>query len=96
MHILIKNVAKVPNKHIKLLKWKIYNLAEKFKNLIYVEAFITSEGRHPVEYILKLRLGIPGHDIVITRKSSQIEKCIRQIEDNAHIRLVNSKEKVLW
>lgn len=96
MHILIRNVAKVPNKYIRLLKWKIYNLSEKFKNLIYVEAFITSEGKSPAEYIVKLRLGIPGHDIIITRKSSQVEKCIRQIEDNAHIRLASSKEKVLW
>jgi len=89
MQIIVRNIAKVPNKYVKLLKWKMYNLAEKFKDLIYIEAFINSEGNKPIEYQLKLRLGIPGHDIIITKKSDDVEKCIHQIENNAHIRLVH-------
>jgi len=95
MQVIIRNVAEVPNKYAKLLKWKMYNLAEKFKDLIYIEAFINLEGKRPVEYNLKLRLGIPGHDIIITKKSDNLEKCIHQIDNNAHMRLANSKEKVL-
>jgi len=76
MQIIVRNIAKVPNKYVKLLKWKMYNLAEKFKDLIYIEAFINSEGNKPIEYQLKLRLGIPGHDIIITKKSDDVEKCI--------------------
>lgn len=94
MKIIVRNVAMAPNKYAKLLKWKMYNLAEKFKDLIYVEAFISAEGRSPVEYQLKLRLGIPGHDIIITNKSDRLEKCIHQIENRAHIQLANSKSKV--
>lgn len=96
MQIIISNVAQVPNKYVRLLKWKMYNLAEKFKDLIYIEGFISSEGVNPIEYQLKLRLGIPGHDIIITNKSKQLEQTIRQAENKAHIQLVNSKKKVLW
>ncbi len=96
MQVIIRNVAQVPNKYARLLKWKMYNLAEKFKDLLYIEAFINAEGKKPKEYKLKLRLGITGHDIIITRKSNNLEKCIHQIENKAHIQLVNSKEKVLW
>jgi len=95
MRVIVRNIAEVPNKYVKLLKWKMYNLSEKFKDLIYIEAFINSEGRKPTEYQLKLRLGIPGHDIIITKKLDNLEKCIHQIEKNAHVRLVNSKEKAL-
>ena len=95
MQIIIKNVAKVPNKYVKLIKWKLYNLAEKFKDLIYVEGFINSEGTSPIEYQLKLRLGVPGYDIIVTNKSQKLEYCIHQIENKAHIQLANSKEKSL-
>lgn len=96
MKVIIKNVAKVPNKYAKLFKWKMYNLAEKFKSLIYIEGFINSEGTSPVEYQLKLRLGIPGHDIIITNKSEKLPYCIHQIDKKAHIQLVNSKEKIIY
>ncbi len=95
MQILISNVAEVPNKYTRLLKWKLYNLAEKFKNLLYIEAFINKEGTSPAEYITKLRLGIPGHDIIISMKSSQIGKCIHQITNKAHVQLAHAKEIML-
>ena len=96
MQVIVKNVAEVPNKYAKLLKWKMYNLSEKFKDLLYVEAFINSEGNKPIEYKVKIRLGIPGHDIIITKKAESIERCIYQLENNAHNRLVDAKQKVTW
>jgi len=52
MRVIVRNIAEVPNKYVKLLKWKMYNLSEKFKDLIYIEAFINSEGRKPTESLL--------------------------------------------
>lgn len=93
MQIIIRNVADVPNKYVRLLKWKLHNLASKFKNLVYIEAFINSEGKKPVEYRLKLRLGIPGHDIITSKKVTDLEKGIHLIEKNAHMQLSSSKDQ---
>ena len=94
MEIRISNVADVSNKNVRLLKWKLYNLAEKFKDLLYVEAFINSEGKKPTEYKLQLRLGIPGHDIILSKKSANLLKCIHQIDNTAHLQLSEAKKLV--
>ncbi len=93
MQIIVRNVADVPNKYVRLLKWKLHNLSEKFNSLVYIEAFINSEGNKPVEYRLKLRLGIPGHDIITSKKVFDLERGIHQIEKNAHLQLSSSKDQ---
>lgn len=64
---------------------------KKFKDLLYVEAFIKSEGTSPKEYHIKIRLGVPGHDLILTRKSKQLVLLIHQINNIAHIRLAEAK-----
>ena len=93
MQVLVKNTENIPRKYIKLIKWKMYNLAEKFKNLLYVEVFIKSEGTNPLEYQIKIRLGVSGHDIILTRKSQNLVALIHQIHNIAHVRLAETKDK---
>ena len=93
MHVIVRNPAKVANKYVRLLKWKLYNLSEKFKKLIYLEAFIKSEGNTPTIYQVKLRIGLPGHDAIITKKSENLQTLIHAIEDIAHLQLVYHKAK---
>ena len=92
MQVLVRNTAKVPKKYVRLLKWKLYNLSEKFKDLLYSEAFIKKEGNTPIEYQLKLRLGLPGYDSIITKKSSDINKAILELETTAHVQLAELKK----
>ncbi len=95
MQVLIKNMENIPRKYVKLLRWKMYNLAEKFKELLYIEVFIKSEGQRPQEYKIKIRLGIPGHDLIITRKSPKIVDLIHQLHNVAHVRLATAKSKII-
>lgn len=93
MNVIVRNVADVPNKNVKLLKWKLHNLAEKFKDLLYLEAFIKKEGNTPVVFQLKLRLGLPGYDSIITKKSEVLNEAILALDETAHVQLAQKKNK---
>lgn len=84
MNIIINNPADVSNKYIRQLKWKLYNLKEKFENLIYVEGFVKSEGNSPALYAINLRLGVAGNDIILRNASRDIQKLIHLSYQDAH------------
>lgn len=70
MNIIVRNSAGIPNKYLRLLKWKLYRLNRKFEGLHYAEIFVKKEGRGHSLYEAVLRLGIPGNDIILRHKSS--------------------------
>ncbi|NNE25488.1 MAG: hypothetical protein HKN09_01475 [Saprospiraceae bacterium] len=74
MKIIVKNQTSIPNKYVRLLKWKIYGIKEKFNHLLYAEVFINEEGQNPKDYICTMKLGVPGNDIVINQKSRDLNK----------------------
>ncbi len=92
MKIIVKNKSKVPNKYVRLLKWKLYELKSKFKNLLYVEAFIDEEGQYPKVYSLNLRLGIPGHDAIIKKTHQRMDTLVYTSSKNAH-QVLNRKNR---
>ena len=85
MKIIVRNNPKVPNKYIRLLKWKIYGLKGKFKELLYAEAFIDIEGQHPKVYSLNLRLGLQGPDAIVKNKHQQIKSLVHASVNDAHL-----------
>jgi len=69
MKITVSNTSGIPNKYIRLLKWKLYHLARKFNDLHYADIFVKKEGSGNTVYQTVLRLGVPGHDIILRHKA---------------------------
>ena len=69
MQIIVRNSASIPNKYIRLLKWKMYRLQRRCNKLHYVEIFVKREGNHNRLYSTILRLGVPGNDIIIRNQN---------------------------
>ena len=69
MRISVSNSAGIANKYVRLLKWKIYRLNRRFKDLHYAEVFVNKEGNKNPIYEAVLRLGVPGNDIILKHRS---------------------------
>ena len=91
MKIEIRNNARLPKSWIRFIKWKLHRVKKKFHQLIYVEIFLNSEGQSPKTYIAKIRLGIPGNDIIIQNKSTNLGEVFRKSLDAAHRGLAKNK-----
>lgn len=91
MKISINNRAELSNKYIRFIKWKLYQLKEKFDHLIYAEVFITTEGSKIKQYYFNLRLGIPGNDIILKNQSENLHELLNNFPTEAHRYLVKSK-----
>lgn len=74
MKFVIRNQAKISNKYLRFAKWKIRALSKKFKSLEYSEIFVKSEGNSPRVYSTTIRLGVPGHDIILKGQSEDLNQ----------------------
>ncbi len=74
MKFTVRNQAKIANKYVRFAKWKIRKLSGKFNNLIYSEIYIKKESAVPAVYLATVKLGVPGHDIVLSSKSDNLKK----------------------
>lgn len=93
MKINIRNNADLSNKYIRFVKWKTYQLQEKFNELIYVEIFLKSEGQSPKKYFANIRLGIPGKDIIIKEKSGDLGRLFQNVHRKMNYNLAKNKKK---
>ena len=93
MKINIRNNAQLKNKNLRFIKWKLYKLKEKFQDLIYATVFINSEGQSPKTYIVNIRLGIPGHDIIIQNKSENLGELLKKTSLAVHRYLAKNKNR---
>jgi len=84
MQITVSNNAGIPNKYIRLLKWKIYGLNRKFKHLHYADVFVNKEGRGHTLYAATIRLGITGKDIIIKHKDTSPALVVSHTYKDAH------------
>ena len=91
MRISINNRTAIPNKHIRFIKWKIYRLQEKFKQLHYAEIFLRAEGNKPRVYQVNVRLGVPGNDIIIKNRSEDISQLLHRCTRDAQRYLAQRK-----
>jgi hypothetical protein len=95
MKIKINNSTDITNKYIRWAKWKIYKTKSKFNRLIYVNVFLTMEGRTPVEYQSVICLGIPGQDIILKHKSDRVEDLWKNSIEDVSRYLRKDKERSL-
>ena len=94
MNFLIRNQAGVPNKYIRFAKWKIRKLKSKFQHLLYAEIFIQKEGGSPVIYAAKVRLGVEGHDIILSEKSKNLNELWSDLSAKVKRHLGRHSEKL--
>ena len=103
MKIIVQNNADLPNKHIRLLKWKIYRIKRKFNHLLYAEVYISKEGTSPQKYRAVVKLGIPGNDIMLIHRSESLaevwrasykdaKRYLRKRKEKAHKRLITASK----
>jgi len=95
MKIVIRNKAGIPKKYLRLLSWKLKRINNKFNKILYSEIHIKSEGNNPATYEGTLRLGITGHDIIISNKSQNIKNLTYSLVKKSQNRLskINSKNR---
>ena len=79
MQLAVQNSADIPNKHIRFIKWRLYEMNRTFSHLLYAHVFITSEGKKPKSFTVKLILGIPGNDIILKKTSENISHLCTRI-----------------
>lgn len=78
MNITVQNTTDISNKHIRKLKWYLYQLAEKFNHLIYAVIHIKKEGSGTPMYEVSLQIGMSGPDVIIKNKSINIEELVHR------------------
>ena len=83
MIITVRNNADLPNKYERKIKWLLYNLQEKFKDILYANVFFNKEGNGNIRYHLNLVVGMPGKNVVIKNKGDEISKLIYEVYNSA-------------
>ena len=92
---IVSNVqVNIPNRHLRRIKYKLYKLKEKFDVLIYSQLYIKSEGSKRKNYHLKLILGVPGKDIIVSTKGESLELVIDKNLKNANRQLAKMNRKL--
>ena len=94
MQITIRNNTELPKKVIRFIQWKLYEASRKFQHLIYAEVHLNAEGSRPCKYYVHIRLGIPGNDIIIRQKSTDLGKIFKKISGNIHRSLAKSSQTI--
>lgn len=91
MYLTVNNQSDLSNKYIRLIKWRLYGLKRKFDQLLYAEVSIRTEGQKPKTYVVNLRLGIPGNDIIIRNKSTNLKDLMHRFHQDAHRYLADKR-----
>ena len=90
---MVRNQAGISNKYVRFLKWKIYRLNESFKKIVYSEIYVKQETSHPALYAVTVKLGVPGHDIIINEKSGDLKHLWRSLAKNIKRQLIKNNQK---
>jgi len=93
MKFIVRNQAKIANKYIRFVKWKLYNLNEEFKQIIYSEIYVKKETDLPPLYAVTVKVGIPGHDIVINERSRDLKQLWTTVAKNIKRQLIRNNQR---
>lgn len=74
MKIIVRNNAKIANKYLRFAKWKIRKLSRKFGDLVYSEIYVKQISNSPAIYDVTVKLGVAGPDIIVSSRSSNLNK----------------------
>ena len=81
MHTLIRNRANISKKKIRALQKRFNRLQKKFDPLLYAEVHLAREGKLLTK--ATLRLGVPGHDVIVRARAETIPELWSHLYDKA-------------
>lgn len=74
MNFLVRNRAHIANKYIRFAKWKIIRLSRRFQDVLYSEIYVSKIASSPEVYSVKIKLGVPGPDIIVSEQSHSLSE----------------------
>ena len=92
MKINIQNRADLPNKYIRFIKWKLHRINKRFKDLIYFDVNLSKEGQSSPTYKATLKIGVPGHDIILTHQNKDLGALWKTTFSDVH-RYINKRKR---
>ncbi len=95
MKITIHNKLNLPNKYVRLLKWRLYRLQEKFESLKSVEIYLDSEGQSKKVFIATVSLKTKYRSFVIRNQDTELNKLWSKSFMDAQRYIRKSKERLL-
>lgn len=89
MQVVIQNRQDLPNTVFRYIKWKLYNLSDKFRKLNYANVHVKplSKSKKLSIYEMVIKLNIKGKEIVIKRQAENMVILFNQIYKVAHMKL---------
>ena len=95
MKFIIRNNANIANKYIRFAKWKIRKLSGKFSQLIYSEIYINKLSHTRSMYVVTVKLGVAGKDIVVSHKSDNLKELwsVLSMKIKRQLRKYNAKKR---
>ena len=79
MKFVIRNQASIANKYLRFAKWKIRKLSRRFGEVIYSEIYVKQVANNPATYAVTVKMGVPGPDIVVSAKSSNLRMLWKEL-----------------
>lgn len=74
MKFIIRNNGPIANKYLRFAKWKIRKLSRKFGDVLYAEIYVKKASQRSQVYAVTVKMGVPGPDIIISAKSSNLKE----------------------
>ncbi len=94
MQFIIRNNARIANKYLRFAKWKIRKLSRKFGDVLYTEIYVKKASERSQVYAVTVKMGIPGPDIIVSAKSSNLNELWAELSDkiNRQLRKYSTKK----
>lgn len=84
MKINIQNPADVSNRAIDRLVSRLNKLTKFQEDIVYADVWIKTEGSSSnAQYVLSLKLGVPGNDVVVSHKNRNFAALIGEVMEAA-------------
>lgn len=88
MKVVLNNKADLPNKYVRQMLWRIYQLKDKFNKLHHASIYFQRENKERPEVTLLVKLGTPGKEFTLKQRSENIGRTVNEVYRKSH-RLLN-------
>ncbi len=94
MRIQVQNHAEVSNKYVRFIKWRLHRINQKFAHkLLYADIYIGKEGGNDPSFNAVIKMGIKGHDLLISKKAKSVEQLWKRCSSIVERQVRKWKEK---
>lgn len=93
MKITVNNIANVPKKYIRYIKWRLRKLKLSFEELTAAEVFIRTIGKSNTLYNVHVNIQSSENELFISKADKDLDKIVRLIPNMFLSRLAKDKVK---